>query len=78
MINLYARREFKHPIFAECITPDNFEGKTPEEIGELKIWEGNKEKKLAEIFKVERIKREEENEPIITIYGDLRLSLIHI
>ena len=72
MINLYARREFKRPIFAECITPDNFEGKTPEEIGELKIWEGNKEKKLAEIFKVERIKKEEENEPIITIYGDLR------
>ena len=72
MINLYAKRKFTLPIFAECITPDNFQGKTIEEIETLKVWEGNKEKKLAEIFKVERIKKEEENEPIITIYGDLR------
>ena len=71
MINLYARKEFKYPIFAECITPDIFEGKTPEEIGELKVWEGNKDKKLAELFKIERIKKENENEPTITIYGDL-------
>ena len=71
MINLYARREFKHPIFAECITPDIFEGKTPEEIGELKVWEGNKEKRLAKLFKVERIKKEDEKETTIVIYGDL-------
>ncbi|RLI22389.1 formylmethanofuran dehydrogenase subunit C [Candidatus Bathyarchaeota archaeon] len=71
MINLYAKREFKYPIFAECITPDNFEGKSAEEIGELKVWEGNKEKKLAELFKVEKIKKEDEKEPVIAIYGDL-------
>ena len=71
MINLYAKREFTLSIFAECITPDNFQGKTIEEIEALKVWEGNKEKKLGELFKVEKIKKEEEKKPIITIYGDL-------
>jgi len=67
MINLYPKREFNLPVFAECITPDIFQGKSVEEIEELKVWEGNKEKKLGELFKVEKIKKEENF--IITIYG---------
>ena len=71
MINLYPKREFNLPIFAECITPDIFQGKTVEEIEKLKVWEGNKEKHLGELFKVEEIKKEDEKKPVITIYGDL-------
>jgi formylmethanofuran dehydrogenase subunit C len=72
LINLYPKKEFRFPVFAECISPDVFEGKTPEEIEELKVWEGNKEKKLGELFKVEKIKKEEEKGKLtITIYGDV-------
>jgi len=72
MINLYPAKEFKFPIIAECINPDVFQGKTPEEIEGLKIWEGNKQKKLGELFKVEEIKAENSPEKeAITIKGDV-------
>jgi len=68
MLNLYPLKEFKYPVMAECITPDVFYGKTLEEIETLKIWEGNKQKKLGDLFKVE--KNNSENS-IITIHGDV-------
>jgi formylmethanofuran dehydrogenase subunit C len=58
MIKLSPLKEFKYPIIAECISPDVFNGKTREEIDKLKIWEGNKPKRLGELFKVEEIKTE--------------------
>jgi len=70
MVNLYPKREFKVPIFAECINPEIFEDKTLSEIAELEVWEGNKRKKLGEFFKIEEVKAETE-EPTITLYGDL-------
>jgi formylmethanofuran dehydrogenase subunit C len=72
MISLYPKKEFRFPIIAECITPDVFKGKKPEEIAELKIWEGNKQKKIGELFKVEEVRTE--NQPgttAIAIHGDL-------
>jgi len=72
MINLQPAKAFRFPIIAECINPDVFHGKTPEEIMELKIWEGNKQKKLGGIFKVEEIKTENSSEnEAITIKGDV-------
>jgi formylmethanofuran dehydrogenase subunit C len=68
MVSLYPLKEFKYPIIAECINPDIFSGKTLEEIGELKIWEGNKQKNLGELFKAEE--NETEN-TIIVIHGDV-------
>ncbi len=44
---------FKVPVEAECISPDAFAGKTLEEIAQLKLWEGNKERSLGELFRVE-------------------------
>jgi formylmethanofuran dehydrogenase subunit C len=68
MISLTSSREFKYPIIAECINPDVFSGKTCEEIAALEIWEGNKQKKLGELFKIEENKAES---PSITISGDV-------
>ncbi len=69
MINLYPLKKFKFPIIAECISPDIFQGKTREEIEDLKIWEGNKQKRLGELFKVEETRKEQET--TITVYGDV-------
>lgn len=72
MINLYPVKEFKFPVTAECISPDVFQGKTREEIEGLKIWEGNKQEKLGELFKVEEIKTENLPEKeAITIKGNV-------
>jgi formylmethanofuran dehydrogenase subunit C len=67
MVSLYPLKEFGYPIIAECINPDVFCDKTLEEIRVLKIWEGNKQKKLGELFKVE----EDKTENTISIHGDV-------
>jgi formylmethanofuran dehydrogenase subunit C len=72
MIGLYPIREFKFPVIAECINPDVFSGKKTKDIEGLKIWEGNKQKKLGELFKVEEVKTESQHEKtVITIQGDV-------
>lgn len=68
MINLYPVKEFQFPITAECISPDVFQGKTREEIEGLKVYEGNKQKKLGELFKVEEVGTEK---MAITIHGNV-------
>jgi formylmethanofuran dehydrogenase subunit C len=68
MINLYPLSEFKRPITAECISPDVFQNKKPEEIRRLKVWEGNKQRNLAELFKVEQSSGEDMS---ITIVGNV-------
>lgn len=72
MTNLYPLNSFKFPITTDCINPDVFQGKTREEIEGLPIWEGNKQKKLGELFKVEETKTEQQTErTTIAIYGDV-------
>ena len=72
MINLYPIRKFRFPIIAECINPDVFQHKNHKEIEELEIWEGNKQKRLGELFKVEENRKEQQQEKtIIAIYGDV-------
>lgn len=57
---------------AECITPDIFQGKTRKEIEELEIWEGNKQRRLGELFKVEETEKEpQQQRTAIAIHGDL-------
>jgi formylmethanofuran dehydrogenase subunit C len=71
MIKLSPAKEFKYPTIAECICPDVFEGKTLEEIEALEIWEGNKQRKLGELFKVEENESETQEKLDITIRGDV-------
>jgi formylmethanofuran dehydrogenase subunit C len=55
-------------VIAECISPDVFQGKTLDEIAALTLWEGNKQKTLSALFKIEENKAESPN---ITINGDV-------
>ena len=68
MIVLTPLKKFQFPIYAECITPEFFEGKTIAELAELSVYEGNKQKKLGDIFKIEQDPAETPN---ITINGDV-------
>ena len=72
MINLYPLKKYRFPIIAECISPDIFQSKNREEIETLKIWEGNKQKRLGELFKVEDTRTEQQQEETtMAIYGDV-------
>lgn len=68
MIVMRPLREFRFPVTADCVTPDIFGGKICKEIEELKVWEGNKQKTLGNLFKIEEFDSEKAN---ITIYGDV-------
>jgi formylmethanofuran dehydrogenase subunit C len=61
-------RKFQFPVMAECINPNVFQGKSTDEIATLSVWEGNRQKKLGDLFKVEENKAESPN---ITINGDV-------
>jgi formylmethanofuran dehydrogenase subunit C len=67
MIVLTPLRKFQFPVIAECVNPNVFQGKTLDEITALSVWEGNKQKKLGDLFKIEEDKTESPN---ITINGD--------
>jgi formylmethanofuran dehydrogenase subunit C len=72
MINLYPLREFRLPVIAQCISPDVFQAKTQKEIEELSVWEGNRQKRLGELFKLEEITSEgEPDKTVMTIRGDV-------
>jgi formylmethanofuran dehydrogenase subunit C len=68
MIVLTPKRKFTFPVNAECINPDTFQGKNISEIANLQLFEGNKTKKIGDLFKIE-----EDNaaSPSITINGDV-------
>ena len=68
MIVLTPLKKFTFPVNAECINPDIFQGKDTAEIANLTLFEGNKQKKLSDLFKIE-----EDNAatPNITINGDV-------
>lgn len=68
MITLTCLKSFQFPIQAPCINPDVFLGKKVEEIAAFEVWEGNKQKKLGDLFKIE----ESPDEPAkIVINGDV-------
>ena len=68
MIVLTPLKKFTFPIQAECINPDVFQGKDTAEVAELPVYEGNKPKKLGDLFKIEEDGAEA---PSITINGDV-------
>ena len=67
MIILIPLRKFQFPVMAECINPSVFQGKTVAEIATMSVWEGNKQKHLGDLFKIEEDKAEI---PSIRIDGD--------
>jgi len=68
MISLFPLRKFVFPVIADCVCPDVFKDKSLEEIRELQVWEGNKQKQLGKLFRIEETSQEA---PTITIQGDI-------
>ncbi len=68
MISLFPLKEFALPIIADCISPDIFKDRPLDEIGQFTVWEGNKQKLLGQLFRIEEIKQAN---PTITIQGDV-------
>jgi formylmethanofuran dehydrogenase subunit C len=62
---------FKVPVEAEYISPDAFAGKILEEIAKLKLWEGNKERNLGELFRIEGESAAKPEEVTVQILGDV-------
>jgi formylmethanofuran dehydrogenase subunit C len=63
---------FKAPVNAQCISPDTFASKTLEEIKTLKVWEGNKQRSLSELFEIDGEGCKALEDVSIQITGDLR------
>jgi formylmethanofuran dehydrogenase subunit C len=70
-IHLRPRYSFKVPVNAQCISPDVFASKTIEEIKMLKVWEGNKQRCLRELFEIEGENGKTPQEVSIQIIGDM-------
>jgi formylmethanofuran dehydrogenase subunit C len=68
MVTLVPLKKFEAPLTAACISPDLFEGKSVAEIAKLPVYEGNKKKKLGDLFKIEK---NSADTSIITINGDV-------
>jgi formylmethanofuran dehydrogenase subunit C len=69
--NLYPLRQFRYPVLGECIGPDVFESKTVAEIEEFIVWEGNKRKRLRDLFRVEKTAGTSESNLQVRICGDV-------
>jgi formylmethanofuran dehydrogenase subunit C len=72
IIKLSPKYSFKVPVNAQIITPDIFQGKTPEEIAKLQVWEGNRSKELGELFKISENGNDALETLVIEISGDLK------
>ncbi len=59
------------PLEAEVITPDEFAGRDPEEILELTVYEGNRERELGDFFDLEGRPGDSADETRIVIDGDV-------
>ena len=72
MINLYPLKEFRYPVVGECVCPDTFQAKTCGEIRDLRLWEGNRQKKIGDLFKVEEDKSDVNlGKTILKIHGNV-------
>lgn len=72
MITLQPTKTFTFPVVADCISPDVFQNKTTNEISELTVWEGNRHRKLSDLFKIKETKDPESRSSVaIEIIGDV-------
>lgn len=62
---------FDLTVEAEVVTPDNFAGKTTEEIGKLLVWQGPKEYPLTDFFSVQGNGGNSAEDTTIIVEGDI-------
>ena len=68
-IALTIKRDLSLPVTAEDLSPDKLAGKSAEEIQAVKVWEGNRQLALEDIFKVAE-KPNGSEETILRVIGD--------
>ncbi|MBN2110494.1 MAG: formylmethanofuran dehydrogenase subunit C [Methanosarcinaceae archaeon] len=71
VVTLKPTGNFDLTVEAEVITPDNFAGKSAQEIGQLLVWQGPKQYPLANYFEVKGDGADTTEETTITIDGDV-------
>ncbi|MEM2369535.1 MAG: formylmethanofuran dehydrogenase subunit C [Candidatus Bathyarchaeia archaeon] len=70
LIHITPKYEFKIPVYAECISPDVLSGKSLKEILELRVWEGNKNRFLGDLFNISLEGKDEETEVTLHLSGN--------
>ena len=70
-ILLKAKYKYKVPVDARCISPDKFSKLSISEIKNLDVYEGNRKRKLEELFEVETETLTSEEGFTVRIIGDL-------
>lgn len=63
---------FRLPVYADSICPDVFADKSLKEISELKLWEGNKQRTIGELFDVQGTPFDPDEDAVIRLVGDLQ------
>ncbi|UCE29827.1 MAG: formylmethanofuran dehydrogenase subunit C [Candidatus Bathyarchaeota archaeon] len=72
MITLKLKHPLKAPVDGQCITPDTFAEKPIRKIARLQTWEGNRERNLGQLFKIEHSTKSSSEDTVIRIQGDAR------
>jgi formylmethanofuran dehydrogenase subunit C len=62
---------FQVPVEADSISPDVFAGKTLKEISALKLWEGNRQRNLGELFEIGGETEDKPEKQTVQILGDV-------
>lgn len=70
-VTLKPKFTFHVPVEMFNVSPDMFSAKTVKEIGELKAYEGNREKKLSDLFDIEGEPGGKPEEVTIIVKGDI-------
>ncbi|HIE23806.1 MAG TPA: formylmethanofuran dehydrogenase subunit C [Candidatus Korarchaeota archaeon] len=70
-VTLVPKEPFKVLVDAKCITPDEFAGKSLEDIGALEVYEGAFARKLSDLFEIKGSSAENLDETQIVIEGDV-------
>jgi len=68
---LHPKYVFQFPVEAQSISPDNFAGKTQEEIAKSPAWEGNKQRALSELFEIDGESTDKPEDVSIQVHGDV-------
>ncbi|RJS67719.1 formylmethanofuran dehydrogenase subunit C [Candidatus Bathyarchaeota archaeon] len=72
IIKLRPKRSFKVPVYAGCISPDVLDGLSEPEVSRLEVWEGNRLKRLGDLFEIVKDEDSGDDEsPTIILSGNL-------
>jgi formylmethanofuran dehydrogenase subunit C len=70
LVKLTPKKAFMVPVEAEAIKPDNFAGKSKNEIESVVVWHGNREVTLDSLFDVDVKRVDHKEETKVLIEGD--------